>query len=183
MALEVYPFPIGPKLYLTAFVCTPSSQSVDMLPDMLHPAHGPPGSSNANSHYSGRHQAPPLPGVCLLRYGVRFPSRGLVPRIPQSYLTRCFVASSGLAFCPYGISTHMREISIPLPVRERIYLIWNGRMDLIFLLILCIQLASHIFSYLALSTTSSAYGVSGARMRRYRRPRLPNREHHSWRTS
>lgn len=118
-------------LYLTVFVCM-SSQSLDVLPDMLHPAHGPPGSSNANSYHSGRHQAPHFPGVCLLCYGVRFPSRGLVPRIPQSYLTRCFVAFSGLAFCPYGINTHMREISIPLPVREKTYLIWKDRMDLSF---------------------------------------------------
>ena len=168
---------IGPKLYLTVFVCM-SSQSIDVLPDMLHPAHGPPGSSNANSYHSGRHQAPHFPGVCLLRYGVRFPSRGLVPRIPQSYLTRCFVAFSGLAFCPYGINTHMHEISIPLPVREKNISHLERPHGLIISLILCIQLASHISSYLALRTTSSAYGVSGARMRRYRRPRLPNREHH-----
>lgn len=146
----------------------PFFQSVDVLPDMQHPAHGPPGSTNANSHHPGRHQAPHFLGVHLLRLGVRFPSRDVFPRIP--YLTWYFVASLGLAFCPYRIGTRMREISIPPLVRQK------EISCLLFSLMPCIQLALHISSYLAHSPTSSGHGASGGRMRPDRGP-PPNQEH------
>lgn len=69
LALEVLARPIGLELCVTVFVCV---LSVDVLPDMRHPAHGPPGSTNANSHHPGRHQTPRLLSVHLLRLSVRF---------------------------------------------------------------------------------------------------------------
>ena len=115
LALEVLARPIGLELCVTVFVCV---LSVDVLPDMRHPAHGPPGSTNANSHHPGRYQTPHLLSVHLLRLSVRF--RLTVYSLISPVSHGNFIASSGLAFCLYGIGTRMHEISIPLPVRQNV---------------------------------------------------------------
>lgn len=139
--------PIGLKLFPDSVRSRVVSLSVDVLPDIQHPAHGPPSSTKPNPFHSACHQTSHLLGIHILWFVVRFSSRRLIPRITlsHSYLTHDYLQN--WPYVHMG-SAHVstRYLYIYMCVRMK-PLIQKGAAWNLFLLIHCLLYSRHRIFY------------------------------------